>query len=566
MPAAPAATPIIVATTVDHHHHHHHDLETINDDELLLLDNDLKSISPSPPTPKQLADTRDSISSIDSDVSLSFDHDDHSPSTINTTNNNDDDDKIITNTTINTTSVVDQDEGAHMMADLSSDSASDTGSTGGGKDSGCEVTPSDLMNEPPPFAIPSDELADKIVQQVEFYFSDTNITKDAFLLKHVKRNKEGFVSLKLISSFKRVKHLTKDWRVVAHALERSVKLEINEAGTKLRRLDALPRYDETTPSRTVVAVHMPLEQATIESVAELFRECGEIALIRILRPGNPIPADVRQFINKNPSLAGVVCALVEFVVSESARKALQMQRVTTINRNNDDGGGEAASIMMRVYELNNIPHPERKKKSNAGLNTNNKKVSSSSSSSDYYTTSCQSSSETDDNNLMTNKTNNRFKLRRGSSANFPTTTLNNNRYNMMEPAAWLQRRLSASSTEANFIYMPRRLSYNSCSSSRDSSDSNLFLPRRMSSCCSITNNDNNNFNNNRRFSSSSQTSEYSTSGSSNPSRSRSNSSAFQPNENIVRLPRGPDGSKGFLRQQTASRFFVAANTTATIAQ
>ena len=49
---------------------------------------------------------------------------------------------------------------------------------------------------------------------MEFYFSDANITKDKFLLKHVKRNKEGFVSLNLISSFKRVKHLTKDWRQV----------------------------------------------------------------------------------------------------------------------------------------------------------------------------------------------------------------------------------------------------------------------------------------------------------------------------------------------------------------
>ena len=50
------------------------------------------------------------------------------------------------------------------------------------------------------------------VIQVEFYFSDANITKDKFLLKHVRRNKEGFVSLKLVASFKRVKHLTKDWR------------------------------------------------------------------------------------------------------------------------------------------------------------------------------------------------------------------------------------------------------------------------------------------------------------------------------------------------------------------
>ena len=62
------------------------------------------------------------------------------------------------------------------------------------------------------------DLCEKIVAQVEFYFGDANITKDKFLLKHVKRNKEGFVSLKLISSFKRVKHLTKDWRQVNELL------------------------------------------------------------------------------------------------------------------------------------------------------------------------------------------------------------------------------------------------------------------------------------------------------------------------------------------------------------
>ncbi|XP_044263579.1 la-related protein 6 [Tribolium madens] len=433
---------------------------------------DVGTLSFSPP-PAKLLETRDSISSIDSDVSLSFDR---SPSN-------------------GENPAEAEDEGAHM-ADLS-DSASDTGSAGGGKDSGCEVTPE--VTEPP-FQPPSDELADKIVQQVEFYFSDANITKDAFLLKHVKRNKEGYVSLKLISSFKRVKHLTKDWRVVAHALSRSTKLEINEAGTKLRRLDPLPQYDETTPSRTVVAVHMPIEKATIENVAELFKVCGEIALIRILRPGNPIPADVRQFINKNPSLAGVVCALVEFVASESARNAIQLQHTL----------GEP----MKVYELNNVPHPERKKKTNKKNNNNNNKNFSDT---DYISSSCQSSSEAED--IIKN----RAKLRRGSSAHFPS------RY--IEPAAWLQRRLSASSTEANFIYMPRRLSY----SSRDSSDSSLFLPRRMSAC-SLSGSENGY---NRRLSSASQSSDYS-----NP-RSRSNSTAFQNGENVVRMPRGPDGSKGF---------------------
>lgn len=420
------------------------------------------TIEDSPILPPKILETRDSISSIDSDVCLNFDR-------------------------------TKPDEGVH--GDLS-DSASDPG----GKDSGCEVTPD--VAEEPPFAPPPDELADKIVQQVEFYFSDANITKDAFLLKHVKRNKEGYVSLKLISSFKRVKHLTKDWRVVAHSLTRSKKLEINEAGTKLRRLEALPQYDETTPSRTVVAVNMPVPKTTIENVAELFGACGEIALVRVLRPGNPIPADVRQFINKNPSLGGLTCALVEFVDSESARNALKL--------------AEKLGEPLKVYELNNVPHPERKKKSNQ----KQKKADnhSSSSSSDYISSSCQSGSEAEQD--LRSRIDARI-LRRGSSAHFPS------RY--VEPAAWLQRRLSASSTEANFIYMPRRLS---CSS-RDSSDSSLFLPRRMSACSLSSQQE-------RRWSSGSQSSEYSCAG-----RSRSNSSAFQNGENVVRMPKGPDGSRGF---------------------
>lgn len=422
-----------------------------------------------PPSGKIL-ETRDSISSIDSDVSLSFDK---SPTA---TPNQDA-----------------EDEGTHMGE--ISDSASDTGSHGGGKDSGCEVTPE--VTEPP-FQPPSDELADKIVQQVEFYFSDANITKDAFLLKHVKRNKEGYVSLKLISSFKRVKHITKDWRVVAHALSRSKKLEINEAGTKLRRVDPLPQYDETTPSRTVVAVHMPIDKPTIENVAELFKQCGEIALIRILRPGNPIPADVRQFINKNPSLSGMVCALVEFVASESARNALKL--ATTL--------GEP----LKVYELNGIPHPERKKKNNKNKNNKTQKIDNE---------EAKKNAENED--KMKNDP--RLKLKRGNSVHFPSKTI--------EPAAWLQRRFSATTTEANFLFMPRRLSYGS----RDSSDSSLYSSRRVSTCSSLSGFESNS-SSNRRMSSCSQTSDCSS------GRSRSNSSAFQ-NENVVRLPKGPDGSKGF---------------------
>lgn len=196
------------------------------------------------------------------------------------------------------------------------------------KDSSCDPINKSSSEDDQPIEIPDDDFCEKIVEQVEFYFSDESLLKDAFLLKHVRRNKEGFVSLKLVSSFKRVRALVKDWRVVGVAIKRkSKKIELNDIETKIRRLEPLPLYDETTPSRTVVATNLPFDKLTIEKVSDIFSKCGEIALVRILRPNCPIPADVRQFVNKHPELQQNECALIEFTESAAARIAQQMDEL-----------------------------------------------------------------------------------------------------------------------------------------------------------------------------------------------------------------------------------------------
>ncbi|XP_023241268.1 la-related protein 6-like [Centruroides sculpturatus] len=173
------------------------------------------------------------------------------------------------------------------------------------------------------FVVPDKELVDKINGQIEQYFSDENILKDPFLLKHVRRNKEGYVSLKLIASFRKVKSLTKDWRVVAHSLKQSLKLEVNEEETKVRRKEPLPAHDETTVSRTVVAYNLPFVKPTVENVGEIFSKFGEISLIRILRPGASVPPEVKRLSNKHPEISSDVCALIEFETYESALKAVK---------------------------------------------------------------------------------------------------------------------------------------------------------------------------------------------------------------------------------------------------
>lgn len=110
----------------------------------------------------------------------------------------------------------------------------------------------------------------KIISLAEFYFSDDQLLKDVFLLKHVKRNKEGYVSLKLLSSFKKMKSATKDWNEVAVSLKESEKLELNESGTKVRRKEPLPDYDETSPSRVILAFNLPFEKPTVADLMPIF--------------------------------------------------------------------------------------------------------------------------------------------------------------------------------------------------------------------------------------------------------------------------------------------------------
>ncbi|CAN8005363.1 unnamed protein product [Ixodes hexagonus] len=202
-----------------------------------------------------------------------------------------------------------------------------------------------------------DELTQRIVAQVEFYFSDENILRDSFLLKHVRRNREGYVSLKLMASFRKVKSLTKNWELVREALRSSsTRLEVNAEGTKVRRRDPLPDHDETAPSRTVVAYPLP-DRVSVEAVAEMFSRCGAISLLRLLRPGGAVPPCAKRFLQRHPDAGGCPAAVVEFERHEGASQALRQgspflrvlplatgQTASTTTTTNNLMAGSAAAV------------------------------------------------------------------------------------------------------------------------------------------------------------------------------------------------------------------------------
>ncbi|XP_023701047.2 la-related protein 6-like isoform X1 [Paramormyrops kingsleyae] len=170
---------------------------------------------------------------------------------------------------------------------------------------------------------PGADLVQKMVSQVEFYLSDENLAKDAFLLKHVKRNRMGYVNIKLLTSFKKMKQLTKDWRVTAYALHHSLKLELNKERTKVRRKAPIPEsLLVQAPSRLLLVWNIPEPshrgdvtqppRSSMEVAIAILSPFGTISTIRLIRPGKELPPEIRKYIHRYPELGCLDCVLVEY--------------------------------------------------------------------------------------------------------------------------------------------------------------------------------------------------------------------------------------------------------------
>ena len=168
------------------------------------------------------------------------------------------------------------------------------------------------------------ELKLKIISQTEFLFSDENLEKDGFLLKHVKRNKEGYVNLKLLSSFKKMRSICKDYRVICEALKDSKSLMMNEEFTKVKRRLPLPeKLFDQPPVRFVVVSKMNFENPSMEILSEMFHDSGEISGVRIVRPGKKYPADLQSHFAHHPDLINETVAVVEFETADMAAEVMK---------------------------------------------------------------------------------------------------------------------------------------------------------------------------------------------------------------------------------------------------
>ncbi|XP_078541060.1 la-related protein 6 [Lissotriton helveticus] len=195
---------------------------------------------------------------------------------------------------------------------------------------------------------PEQDLIEKLIVQIEYYLSDENLEKDAFLLKHVRRNKMGYVSVKLLTSFKKVKHLTRDWRTTAYALKYSDSLELNEDNRKVRRNSPVPVFpSENLPSKMLLVHDFHLfpelqslnkeqenggmQEKIMEQLLKVFGSFGVISSVRILKPGRDLPPDVKRFSSRYAQVGTKECAIVEYEEVEAAIKA--HETMSTVKEN-----------------------------------------------------------------------------------------------------------------------------------------------------------------------------------------------------------------------------------------
>ena len=133
-------------------------------------------------------------------------------------------------------------------------------------------TPSNNMSDS---VYKGEDFDQKVRQQVEFYFSDSNLQTDKFLWKIYEAN-DGWVELQTILTFGRMRQYRPEDKVIA-ALKESDKLVFSANDDMIRRKDPLKDFNELKNTRKRNTVHIEgfPHEATQEDLEAWFNKIAQ---------------------------------------------------------------------------------------------------------------------------------------------------------------------------------------------------------------------------------------------------------------------------------------------------
>ncbi|KAJ0034319.1 hypothetical protein Pint_26379 [Pistacia integerrima] len=171
----------------------------------------------------------------------------------------------------------------------------------------------------------SDESTQKILNQVEYYFSDLNLATTDHLMRFIHKDPEGYVPISVVASFKKIKALINSNSQLANVLRNSSKLVVSEDGRKVKRQNPLTESDvEELQSRIVVAENLP-EDHCHQNLMKIFSAVGSVNTIRTCLPqtsGGGAPSASRLTKADGMLFSNKLHAFVEYESVELAEKAI----------------------------------------------------------------------------------------------------------------------------------------------------------------------------------------------------------------------------------------------------
>ncbi|XP_044750739.1 la protein homolog [Coccinella septempunctata] len=167
----------------------------------------------------------------------------------------------------------------------------------------------------------ADDLEQKIIKQVEYYFGDINLPRDKFLKAKTEED-DGWVTLEVLLSFKRLASLSEDPEVIANALKKSENglLEISEDNKKVRRNPekTVPEMNETRKrelsKRTAYAKGFPSDEELPE-------------ILNFLESHGPIESCIKRSYKKDDEYIFKGSCFIIFKDVETCKKFVEAEEI-----------------------------------------------------------------------------------------------------------------------------------------------------------------------------------------------------------------------------------------------